>query len=341
MSFLNKLINNQDLSFDEMSALMQNIMTGKYTPAQIAGYLIALRCKGETVTELTASVQVMRSLASQVDVKLEDQEYLIDTCGTGGDGSQTFNISTTSAIVASSVGVKIAKHGNRSVSSKSGSADVLESLGISVNLTHEQISNSIHEIGIGFMFAPNHHPAMKYAGPVRKELGVRTLFNLIGPLTNPANAKRQILGVFDSQWVRPLAEVLKELGSEHVMVVHGSDKLDEISISGETFVAELLNGEINEYKLIPEVLGLERGCLDDLRVSSIEESKEILLNILQNKVETQKQKSAKNIVLANAGAGIYVSGLAQSIIEGIEMAQFAIESGKAFEKFNQLKNFNI
>lgn len=256
MSFkhtLNQLLQQQDLSFDEMNTLMHQVMAGELTPAQIAAVLVALRMKGESVNEIAAAATVMRQLSSKVT--LQQTDYLIDTCGTGGDGIQTFNISTASALVAAAAGARVAKHGGRSVSSTCGSADVLEKLGVNVSLNADQVAACVNQTGIGFMFAPNHHSAMKHAAPVRRELGVRTLFNLLGPLTNPAGANRQVLGVFDQSLTGKIAQVLKQLGSEHVMVVHGADGMDEISISTETYIAELKAGEIHEYRISPQTFG--------------------------------------------------------------------------------------
>jgi anthranilate phosphoribosyltransferase len=274
-SNLEKILNGQDLSHADMLAVMQQVMGGELTPAQIAGLVIALRIKGESVDEITAAATVMRALSTKVEIA--DNTHLIDTCGTGGDGIQTFNVSTVSAFVAAAAGAKVAKHGGRSVSSSCGSADVLEALGVNVNLTPQQVAKCVSDIGIGFMFAPNHHSAMKHAAPVRRELGVRTIFNLLGPLTNPANAKRQVMGVFSKDLTLKLAKVLQNLGSEHVLVVHGADGMDEISFTGDTFVAELKDGKITEYVLNPTQFGLKIHALKSIKVENAQESKAMIL----------------------------------------------------------------
>lgn len=326
---LHKLIGHSDLTTDEMLEVMSQIMHGTYTPAQMAGILIALRMKGETVEEITAAAQVMRELSTKVQVRSD--VHLVDTCGTGGDGIQTFNVSTASAFVAAAAGAKVAKHGGRSVSSACGSADVLEALGVNVNLTPHQVAKCVDEIGIGFMFAPNHHGAMKHAAPVRRELGVRTLFNVLGPLTNPAGAKRQVVGVFDRTLTGKLAHVLQRLGSEHVLVVHGADGMDEISFSGDTHVAELHAGEIREYVLNPVQFGMPLHRVEDIRVRNVDESKTILLDVLSG-----RPGPARDIVLLNAGAAIYVAGLAQTLSQAITLAAKAIDEGGAAHKLHQL-----
>ncbi|MFA5082263.1 MAG: anthranilate phosphoribosyltransferase [Hydrogenophilaceae bacterium] len=326
---LNKLIAREDLGREEMLDLMRAVMTGELTPAQIAGAIIALRCKGETVTELAAAVTVMRELSTKVP--LEGVDHLIDTCGTGGDGAHTFNISTAAAFVAAAAGAKVAKHGGRSVSSKSGSADVLEALGVNVNLAPERVAAAVQEIGVGFMFAPNHHSAMKHAAPVRRELGVRTLFNLLGPMTNPAGAPNQVLGVFDRALVRKLAEVLRELGSRHVMVVHSADGLDELSLAGVTFVAELKDGEISEYAVQPQDYGLVHCRSEEMVVADVNEAKVRLMRALDN-----MDSPERDIVAFNAGAAIYVSGLAASLLEGVNAAREALSSGRARAKLHAL-----
>lgn len=336
MSILSLLLEKKDLSHEQMRTAMQRIMSGQETQAQIAAFLVALRAKGETVTEITAATEVMRELVTPVELADEDLDRLVDTCGTGGDGAHTFNISTTCAIVAAAAGAKIAKHGGRSVSSKSGSADILEALGVKLDFAPEHVATSIHTIGIGFMFAPNHHPAMKYAAPVRRELGIRTLFNLLGPVTNPARAKNQLLGVFSDQWVRPMTEVLATLGSHHVLVVHGKDGLDEISISTSTCVAELKNGQIREYTITPEDFGLQRAPLSTIKVSSIEESKQVILQVLNN-----QPSPARDIVCLNAGAAIYIAGLTASLKEGVELAHMTLASGKAYEKLCELTDYTL
>ena len=330
---LTALIDKRDLSKEEMLDVMHQIMQGELMPVQIAGFLIGLRTKGETVTEIAAAAQVMRELSTKVPVG--DTEHLVDTCGTGGDGAHTFNISTGAALVAAAAGAKVAKHGGRSVSSTCGSADVLEALGVNVNLTPGQVAQSVQEIGVGFMFAPNHHSAMKHAAPVRRELGVRTLFNLLGPLTNPAGAKNQVMGVFHRDLVPKLAQVLKELGSRHVMVVHAADGLDEITLGGGTYVAELCGGTITEYTLNPQQFGLSLCASEKLAVHNIDEAKAMLLAALSDQAG-----AARDIVALNAGAAIYVSGAATSLSDGIAQAQAAIESGAAKGKLEALVAFS-
>lgn len=326
---LGQLLERQNLTQDTMLGVMRQVMSGELTSAQIAAFLIALRAKGETVDEIAAAAMVMRELSTKVAI--QDTEHLIDTCGTGGDGIQTFNVSTVCAFVAAAAGAKVAKHGGRSVSSTCGSADVLETLGVNVNQTPEQVAATVNEIGIGFMFAPNHHSAMKHAAPVRRELGVRTLFNLLGPMTNPATARRQVMGVFDKNLTGKLAQVLQKLGSEHVLVVHGADGMDEISFTGDTYVAELKNGQVSEYVLNPSQFGLAVHSLKDIQIQSAEESKAMILDVLGG-----KQGAARDIVLMNAGAAIYVSGQAESLQAGIHKAAEVIDSGAALEKLNQL-----
>jgi len=331
-ALLNKLIAREDLDRAEMLDLMRNLMTGGLTPAQIAGFLIALRMKGETVTELAAAAQVMRELSTRVE--LDGVEHLVDTCGTGGDGAHTFNISTAAAFVAAAAGVKVAKHGGRSVSSKCGSADVLEALEVNVNLPPDEVARAVREIGVGFMFAPNHHSAMKHAAPVRRELGVRTLFNLLGPMTNPAGAPNQVLGVFHRDLTRKMAEVLRELGSRHVLVVHAADGLDELSLAGVSFVAELKDGEIHEYAVQPQDYGLVHCDSERLAVADLEEAKTRFMRALAD-----ADSPERDIVAFNAGAAIYVSGLAPSLAAGVDAARQAIASGGARAKLAALKKF--
>ncbi len=332
---LEQVLAGRDLSHADMLAIMQQVMVGELTPAQISGFVIALRVKGESVDEITAAATVMRALSTKV--KIADNAHLIDTCGTGGDGIQTFNVSTVSAFVAAAAGAKVAKHGGRSVSSTCGSADVLEALGVNVNLTPQQVAKCVDEIGIGFMFAPNHHSAMKHAAPVRRELSVRTIFNLLGPLTNPANARRQVMGVFSQDLTLKLAKVLQNLGSEHVLVVHGADGMDEISFTGDTFVAELKNGKISEYMLNPAQFGLPIHALKSIRVENAEESKAMILDVLGGKASAGIQSAARDIVLLNAGAAIYVAGLQANIHAGIAHAAQVIDSGQALAKLNALR----
>ena len=332
---LEHLLSGNDLSHADMLAVMQQVMGGELTPAQIAGLVIALRVKGESVDEITAAATVMRQLSTKVEIA--DKTYLIDTCGTGGDGIQTFNVSTVSAFVAAAAGAKVAKHGGRSVSSTCGSADALEALGVNVNLTPDQVAQCVDKIGIGFMFAPNHHSAMKHAAPVRRELGVRTIFNLLGPLTNPAGAKRQVMGVFDKNLTAKLAQVLQKLGSEHVLVVHGADGMDEISFTGDTFVAELKEGKISEYTLNPTQFGLKIHALKSIRVENAQQSKAMILDVLHGKASAGTNSAARDIVLLNAGAAIYTAGLQANIHAGIEHAKKVIDSGEALAKLEALK----
>ncbi|MCH8104755.1 MAG: anthranilate phosphoribosyltransferase [Proteobacteria bacterium] len=322
------VIANQNLSTRDMTAVMQQIMTGECTPAQIGGFLVGLRMKGENIDEISAAAAVMRELSTRVKV---DAKHLVDTCGTGGDASGSFNISTASAIVAAAAGARVAKHGNRSVSSKSGSADVLEAAGVNLDITPEQVGACIEQVGVGFMFAQKHHSAMRHAIGPRKEMAVRTIFNVLGPLTNPAGAPNQVIGVFDGDLVEPLANVLKNLGSRHVMVVHGDDGMDEISISAKTRVAELKDGEVTCYTLSPTDFGLEMADLADLKVDSVEQSLAMIQSVLGN-----TPGPALDIVALNAGAAIYVSGLAESMTIGVQMAQSAIADGRASEVLDNL-----
>jgi anthranilate phosphoribosyltransferase len=318
----------RDLSHAEMTAVMRIIMTGQATPAQIGGFLIGMRMKGETVDELTAAAQVMRELAAHVDV---GGPHLVDIVGTGGDGSSTFNISTASTFVVAAAGGRVAKHGNRAVSSKSGSADLLEAAGVKLDLQPEQVRKCINEVGVGFMFAPMHHSAMKHAIGPRKEMGVRTLFNLLGPLTNPAGAPHQVLGVFSKEWVQPVAEVLKQLGSKHVLVVHSQDGMDEISIAAPTDVAELKDGAIRCYQIVPEDFGFARGDIAPLKVADARESLAIIQRVLAG-----EPGPARDIVVLNAGAAIYAADLVDSLAAGIAKAATVIDSGAAREKLAAL-----
>jgi anthranilate phosphoribosyltransferase len=326
---LRAVTERRDLAHTEMRAAMQLIMTGQATPAQIGGFLIGLRMKGETVEEIAAAAEVMRSLATPV--KVADAAHLVDTCGTGGDGAHTFNISTTAAFVAAAAGAKVAKHGNRSVSSKSGSADVLEAAGVNLELSVEQVGRCVDEIGVGFMFAPKHHAAMKHAIGPRREMGVRTIFNLLGPLTNPAGAPHQVMGVFSAQWLEPLAQVLGKLGSRHVLVVHAQDGLDEISIGSETNIAELRDGMVHRLTVWPEQFGLQRADSKTLTVASAAESLAVMQAVLDN-----RPGPARDVVALNAGAAIYVAGLAATLGEGIDRARAMIESGAARGKLDAL-----
>ncbi len=319
---------HKHLSSDDMTAVMRLIMTGEATPAQVGGFLIGLRMKGESVEEVAAAASVMRELSTRVNV---DNEHLVDTCGTGGDASGSFNISTASAFVVAAAGGKVAKHGNRSVSSKSGSADVLEAAGVNLEQTPEQVAACVNDIGVGFMFAPLHHSAMKHAIGPRREMAVRTIFNVLGPLTNPAGAPNQVLGVFSKDWVEPLAQVLKQLGSDHVLVVHADDGLDEISIGSETYVAELKDGEVTTYTVQPEDFGMQRTELSALKAEDADDSLRIIRSVLAN-----KDGPAKDIVCLNAGAAIYAAGLAGSFAEGVGRAQEVIASGESAAKLEQL-----
>lgn len=330
--YIRKLSEHQQFSQAEMTDAMRIIMTGHATPAQVGAFLMGLRLRGETVEEITAAASVMRELATPVDIS---RDYLVDTCGTGGDSSGTFNISTASAFVAAAAGARVAKHGNRSVSSKSGSADVLETAGINLELTAEQVARCINELGVGFLFAQKHHNAMKHAIGPRRELGIRTIFNLLGPLTNPAGAPNQVLGVFAKEWVRPVAEVLQKLGSRHVLVVHSADGLDEISIAAPTYIAEMKNGEVREYTLTPEDVGLRTASLDELKVPTAADSLAMIGRALSN-----QPSAASDIVALNAGAAIYVAGLATSHAEGIKQAQTVMADGSALARLQQLANFS-
>ncbi|MCK5262891.1 MAG: anthranilate phosphoribosyltransferase [Gammaproteobacteria bacterium] len=311
-----------------MTTVMRLIMTGEATQAQIGGFLVGLRMKGETVDEVAAAAAVMRELSTKVDV---EKEHLVDTCGTGGDSSGSFNISTASVFVVAAAGARVAKHGNRSITSKSGSADVLEAAGVNLELTPEQVADCVNEIGVGFMFAPMHHSAMKHAIGPRKEMAVRTIFNVLGPLTNPAGAPNQVLGVFSKDWVVPLAEVLNQLGSEHVLVVNAEDGLDEISIGSPTLVAELKDGEVKSYTIQPEDFGMQRADLSTIKAADAQDSLNIIKGVLAN-----QSGPAKDIVCLNAGASIYVAGLVDSLAEGVERAAEVITEGKAAEKLQEL-----
>ncbi len=322
------VIENRNLSPEQMGEVMTQIMTGQATPAQIGGFLVGLRMKGETVEEVAAAASVMRDLALRVEV---NEDNLVDVVGTGGDASGTFNISTASALVAAAAGVKVAKHGNRSVSSQSGAADLLEAAGVNLELNPQQIAQCIENVGVGFMFAPRHHSAMKHAIGPRKELAARTIFNVLGPLTNPASAPNQVLGVYSDHWVEPLARVLARLGSRHVMVVHGEDGLDEISVAAPTHIAELRNGEVNSYSINPEDLGFERADPADLRVSDAAQSLAVIQQVLDN-----QPGAPRDIVALNAGAAIYVAGLADSHQAGVAKALDAIASGNAKRTLKRL-----
>jgi anthranilate phosphoribosyltransferase len=324
-----RVLERKGLSTEEMVAVMRLIMTGEATPAQIGGFLIGLRMKGETVSEITAAATVMRELAS--GVAIEGLDHALDIVGTGGDSSGTFNVSTASMFVAAAAGCHVAKHGNRSVSSKSGSADVLEAAGVRLGISPEQVEACVRELGVGFMFAPAHHGAMKHAIGPRKEMAVRTIFNVLGPLTNPAGVPNQLLGVFSDELLEPLAEVLQRLGSRHVMVVHSRDGLDEISIGDRTEVAELKDGVIRRFSIQPEDFGLTRASLDQIKVADAGQSLKMIRELLENKAGP-----ARDIVALNAGAAIYVSGKAETLAHGVELAEVAIASGEARTRLDKL-----
>jgi anthranilate phosphoribosyltransferase len=325
---LASVVEFRDLNATDMEAVMRLIMTGQATPAQIGGFLVGLRMKGETVDEIVAAARVMRELATRVEVS---GPHLVDTCGTGGDGARTFNISTACALVAAAAGARVAKHGNRSVSSSSGSADVLEAAGMRLDLDAQQVAACIDQVGVGFLFAPQHHSAMKHAIGPRREMRIRTLFNLLGPLTNPAGAPNQVLGVFSPIWVEPLARVLKQLGSEHVLVVHAEDGLDEISIAGPTRVAELKDGGISVYSISPEDFGLQRADMSTIAVENAMQSLAVINSVFENQAGP-----ALDIVKLNAGAAIYAAGLTASLAEGVELAAEVIRDGRARQTFESL-----
>ena len=325
---LTRIVEHREIFHDEMLDLMRQIMGGELSPVLIAALTIALRVKKETIGEITAAAQVMRELATRVDVS--DPDNLVDVVGTGGDGAQTFNISTASIFVCAAAGARVAKHGGRAVSSKSGSADVLEALGANINLSPVEVGRCIDEVGVGFMFAPNHHSAMKHAAPVRRELGIRTIFNILGPLTNPAGAPTQVMGVFHADLVGIQIRVLQRLGSRHAMTVYGLDGMDEISISGDTLVGELKDGRIEEYTVHPERFGLPVHDPRTLRAASVEESRDMVLGALSN-----RGGAPRDIVALNAGAAIYVSGKAGSFEAGVEKAFEVIASGAARAKLDE------
>lgn len=325
---IRQVVEGTDLSREQARIVFQQIMSGEATPAQVAALLVGMRMKGETVEEIVGAAQVMRAMASRVNVSVP---HLVDTCGTGGDGRHTFNISTTAALVAAAAGAVVAKHGNRSVSSTCGSADVLEAAGLRLALTPEQAYDCMAAVGAGFLFAPAHHGAMKHAIGPRREIGIRTLFNLLGPLTNPAGALNQVVGVFAERWLTPMAEVLRELGSRHVLVVHGSDGLDEITISGPTEIAELREGRIIRDQLQPEDFGLQCAPLSELQVADVPAALRAMLEVLEG-----GQGPKRDVVLLNAGAAIYVAGLVETLALGIECAREALDSGRALAKLREL-----
>jgi len=323
-----RCIEHREIFHDEMLSLFRRIMKGEMSPLMIAALTMGLRVKKETIGEIAAAAQVMREFATPVPCR--DTSNLVDIVGTGGDGAQTFNISTASMFVAAAAGARVAKHGGRSVSSSSGSADVLESFGANINLTPAQVAQSIEQTGIGFMFAPNHHAAMKHAAPVRKELGVRTIFNILGPLTNPAGAPNILMGVFHADLVGIQVRVLQRLGAQHAIVVWGRDNMDEVSLGAGTIVGELVNGEIREYEIHPEDFGLQMTASRNLKVSNSVESKAKVLEALQD-----QPGAARDIVAINAGAALYAAGVASSIADGLEKARAAIASGAAKAKLDQ------
>lgn len=329
------LVAGNDLSREDMAAVMTQVMTGEATDAQIGGLLVGLRSKGESIEEIAGAAAVMRDLATPVEVA---QDNLVDLVGTGGDGANLFNVSTAATFVVAAAGARVAKHGNRSVSSTSGSSDVLETLGVPLDLSPEQVARAINEVGMGFMFAPAHHSAMRHAIGPRRELGMRTLFNILGPLTNPAKVKRQVLGVFSADLIEPLAHVLQALGSEHAMLVHGDEGLDEISIAGSTQVAELRNGEITTYRISPQDFGMAIQSLDGLSVDSAEASATLIRGALSGSDDPAAKKAAAIITL-NAGATIYVSGVASTLAEGVAIADDLLDSGQAEEKLKAFVNF--
>ena len=332
---ISRVTTNLDLSREEMIDVMSDIMTGKCSDTQIAAFLVGLRMKSESIDEITGAATVMRTMATSVDVKAD---HLIDIVGTGGDGAHLFNVSSASSFVAAAAGAKVAKHGNRGVSSSSGSADLLEKAGINLTISPEQVARCTEEIGVGFMFAPAHHSAMKNVVGVRRELGVRTIFNILGPLSNPAGVDNLVIGVFSKELCRAMAAVLRELGNKHVLVVHSADGLDEISIASETLVVELKDGEISEYHIKPEDFGIESQSLIGLSVDDSSDSLRLIKDALGKQEGTYAGKAADMVAL-NAGAAIYVSGIADSLGQGIEMAKDAIASGMALQKINELASF--
>jgi anthranilate phosphoribosyltransferase len=326
---LQRTIEHREIFHDEMLRVVRMIMSGELSPVMMAALITGLRVKKETIGEITAAAQVMREFSTKVHVA--DKTYLVDIVGTGGDGSHTFNISTCSMFVAAAAGAKVSKHGGRSVSSKSGSADVLESLGLNINLSPEAIAKCIEEVGIGFMFAPNHHPAMKNVAPVRKELGVRTIFNILGPLTNPASAPNILMGVFHPDLVGIQVRALQRLGAEHAVVVYGRDGMDEVSLGAATMVGELKNGEIAEYEIHPEDFGLPMASNRGLKVDTPEQSRQMLVGVLDN-----QPGPARDIVVLNAGAALYAANVTDTIRAGIDKARAAIETGAAKARLEQL-----
>ncbi|MCU0764122.1 MAG: anthranilate phosphoribosyltransferase [Hydrogenophaga sp.] len=331
-----RTIEHREIFHDEMLHLMRLIMGGEMSPVMMAALITGLRVKKETIGEITAAAQVMREFSTKVHVA--DKTHLVDIVGTGGDGSHTFNISTCSMFVAAAAGARVSKHGGRSVSSKSGSADVLESLGVNINLPPDAIARCIEQVGVGFMFAPNHHPAMKNVAPVRRELGIKTIFNILGPLTNPASAPNILMGVFHPDLVGIQVRALQRLGAEHAVVVYGRDGMDEVSLGAATMVGELKGGEITEYEIHPEDFGLTMASNRALRVETPEDSRAMLLGVLENRDDPQL-KAASDIVALNAGAALYAANVAPDMVQGIALARRTLESGAALAKLEQLKAF--
>jgi anthranilate phosphoribosyltransferase len=332
---LARVVEGESLNREEMAAVMRQVMSGEATDAQIGGLLVALRMKGESIDEIAGAAQVMRDLVTPVEVS---DPHLVDLVGTGGDGANLFNVSTASTFVVAAAGAKVAKHGNRSVSSTSGSSDVLEQLGMPLDLSPEQVARAIDAVGVGFMFAPAHHSAMRHAIGPRRELGLRTIFNILGPLTNPAGVKRQLIGVFSAELCEPIVRVLKALGAEHVMVVHSDDGLDEISIAAATSVAELRDGTVSTYRIAPGDFALAPQSLDGLTVASAEASATLIRRVLGGDSDATARKAADLIAL-NAGATIYVSGIAATLADGVAMAEDLLASGQAGEKLKEFIDF--
>ncbi len=329
---IKQLLDKKDLSESQMQEVMREILSGATDTADIVAFLTSISDKGETVEELTAAVNVMLKYVEPIII---DKPNILDTCGTGGDKKGTFNISTLTALVASGVGITVAKHGNRSVSSQCGSADILEALGVNIDMDREKIKKCLKEIGIAFLFAPNLHSAMRFVMPARKQIAQRTMFNILGPLINPARATNQLIGVYSKAWTKPLAQVLRNLGSKHVLVVHGADGLDEVTTTDKTFVAEIINGALKEYEITPEEFSFKRAKLDDLLGGSIKENASIVRNVLVG-----EKGAHRDIVLFNAGCAIYAADKAETIAEGIKLAEKSIDSGAALRKLELLKEYS-
>ncbi|MFH0918626.1 MAG: anthranilate phosphoribosyltransferase [Candidatus Omnitrophota bacterium] len=327
-----QLLKKKDLTALQMQQVMQEILNGAVATADIVAFLTSLNAKGETVAELTAAVKVMLKYVEPIIV---DKPHILDTCGTGGDQKGTFNISTITALVASGAGVTVAKHGNRCVSSKCGSADILEALGVKISMDPEKIKKCLQEIGIAFLFAPNLHLAMRYVAPARKQIAQKTIFNILGPLINPARSTNQLIGVYSKAWVRPLAEVLHNLGSSHILVVHGADGLDEVTTTDKTFVTEVSDRVIKDYEIVPEDFGFKRASLNDLLGGSIDDNLKIAQDILAG-----ERSPGRDIVLLNAGCAIYAADKTDTIAKGIKLAQTSIDSGSAFKKLQLLKEYS-